>query len=493
MNKQLLWFLACATTFGSTACSDGATSKAAHVSTTDGVHAASANAGAASAVAGRPLSFQAQPGDTCRVTPEGAPSDPRTTDSIDADSDGVVRFYPPPPSSSWGAKLLFACGPRGGPLREHHVDENDASTFTPVPDSFASRGVTGKRPALASSQLGMSVQDLLKNGYPPRPDAVKTPDLYTKWLNIVTTPYDVISSTPITALGVKSSIQFDGPRILGNTPIPVPWTALVQDSAGFAGRTDNYPMGLAGNHYDIYVVDMYNIMPSCPRGQLCETSFWGGLGGYPTANVGLPLFTALLQSGIQFEAGWNSGVAFGGGALFIEYISSDVINNPAVNPQYVPIPAGQMMNVGDEIQAVGYPSNGYACQVSNPDAGNYACFDFYDLTQNWQTGLYLRGFPGGNSFVGSTAEFAAEWNDVPTVVGPAQNVGYFAQAMAGEAFDYNGNAHMASTGDPYILIEQPGVTGSDEINRITFSVPFGQQFADNDPQTWFYVDWVSNQ
>ncbi|HLK41239.1 MAG TPA: hypothetical protein VKU41_31020 [Polyangiaceae bacterium] len=461
---------------GALACSGRDSSKTENVRASGELHAASASQtgifrrddGSA-----RPISFQAQHGDTCQVSPQG-PNAASLTESMAADPDGVVRFFAPP-SSSWGTKLIFACGPENGPRHEYHVDLNDASTFAPVPDSFAGPGVIGTRAALTPDQLDMSTDELLKAGCPPRPDAVKTPDLYAKWKSVVTRPFDIISSAAITALGVQSGLRF-----FGNGPDP--WTALVQDTGGFGGSDMGFPVGAGGNNYELYVADMNNIPTSCPGGDVCETSFWGGIGGYPS-NIGNPTLTGLIQSGIQF------GTGAGNGTLFVEYIGTTP-NAPGNPPQYIMPPPGKTLAVNDEVQVLGYPANNFLCQGANP-SGIYGCFYFYDITQGWQTSA-IRAFPGGNAFVGSTVEFAGEWNFVPLANGGTTvNVTYFAQAMTGEGFDYNGNPHQVVSGDPYILIEQPGESDQ-EINHITFSVPFGQQFQDNQPQSTVWFDWESN-
>lgn len=313
----------------------------------------------------KPLSIHVQPFDGCQVWPEGASNDSTRAAFITADSTGVARFYPPP--SAWGSKLVFTCGPNGDPKSSHVVNLNDTSTFSQEPDSFAGPGVVGKRPALTSDQLSMSPADLLAGGYPPRPDSAKNPDGYAKWLQVVTRSFDIISSAGVADFGAKAA-SFDGRYGGAGINGPVPWTGLIQDTAGFTGVTDTnyqggFPLAASAANYSLYFVYMYNIPTSCPANYLCSTSFWGGLGGYPVNFFNSPFLTPLIQSGV-----WN-------GSLFYEYVNSNNLGPPS----WVTLGAGQTLAPCDEVLVEGWAASGPSCQESRN--GAYGCFAFWDLTR----------------------------------------------------------------------------------------------------------------
>jgi hypothetical protein len=194
----------------------------------------------------------------------------------------------------------------------------------------------------------------------------------------------------------------------------------------------------------------------------------------------------MIQSGL-YSNGNNTSL------FFVEYIGS---NNQG-SPVYINAPSGQTFALNDEIFVEGWPSSNSNYNGMN-SSGTYGCFWFYDVTRGWYMSGPGQSFPGGNSFVGATAEWVTElaYSGYPYIA--TSNVTYFVQAMSGVGYDSSLNGHTAPGGDPYIFVEQADFqsngtnTPHNEVNYVTFSVPYGQRYADNQPQPWVYFDFENN-
>ena len=498
MHRTTYWALGAAI-FGLSACSDGATRSVGTQaeSPAKGVVAATASADT-DTVSGlrdpaKALAIQANPFDGCVVTAEGTVAGPAHTEFVTADKDGLVRFYAPP--AAWGSKLRFSCSARGGTTIDQHVDLNDESTFARKSAVIEGSGVIGTRPPLTQEQLTtMTPQQLIAAGYPIRPDAAKDPVQYAKWLKIVTKRYDVIATVGVSALGSHAGTYqgtFNDNPDFGFSP---PWTGVVQDQAGFtnnnvpSGYTE--PLALGSQNYALYLVTMNYVNTQCPE-NACLTSFWGGIGGYPTNALNQIQTAPLIQSGIQITGVVDdNGQHSSGGQLFVEYVNVNDLGGE-LNPA---LPQGKNLAVGDEILAEGWSTSSAGCGGFD-NTGEFGCFVFWDTTQGWTTTTQIVGAPPGTPFVGATAEFVTEANEPPTAY-PNYNASYYVQAMQGFAFNASGAEFTVQGGDPYIMVNQLQGQGqffddTDQLNVVTFRVPFGQQFPDNDPQSTIYFEFVN--
>lgn len=250
-----------------------------------------ANAGAASAstdstwAAAIPMA----PWTQCRVSPDGASSDDIPTDVIQAGADGEARFSPPP--SSWGTKLILKCSLNGSPS-QYVVDLNDSSTFKRESGSDLDPRPNGMRPALTGDLSAPSQDELLQQGYPPRPDPATSPQEYAAWVAHVSNPATRFMPVSVTGLGVHGTGPYTYP--VGCAP----WTGFIQAATNFAGRgvcATNSPLNNSDLYYK-YAVDMiepeYN---GCIPGN-CATLIWAGLGGLVSTGVSS---NSLIQSGFK--------------------------------------------------------------------------------------------------------------------------------------------------------------------------------------------------
>jgi hypothetical protein len=167
-------------------------------------------------------------GTICTVTPEGVTGDPPHSDTIFAGHRGEARFYPP--ASDWGTRLAVTCKNNGSPSQQLVVDINDASTFKLETQAEHAPRKIRVRPALTGDLSTLSTNDLLRQGYPPRPDSTANPDMYRQWVPDVSHPMDVYEAVLTSRLGVRGTGIYEGNF---NTFQPAPWSAFVQSPAGF--------------------------------------------------------------------------------------------------------------------------------------------------------------------------------------------------------------------------------------------------------------------
>ena len=128
------------------------------------------------------LSVRTQPWAVCAISANNASTDPVHTATAVADGDGELRFFAPP--SDWGTRLTLQCSLGGTSQPTVLVDTSDSSTFTPKLQSDLEPELLGIRPALTGDLSSVSNDNLLRGGYPPRPDPVTAPQQYAKWASV---------------------------------------------------------------------------------------------------------------------------------------------------------------------------------------------------------------------------------------------------------------------------------------------------------------------
>jgi len=134
-----------------------------------------------------PASFTVPAGNTCALHPEGN-SDPAETLTVRSDADGVLRFLAARPNFPGSVEhLTLECTDDSGTESAYTVDLRSQLTFAPNPFDPVRAGLE-LRPALTGDPLLITAQELLDRGYGPRPDPIKNPDGYKRWLAAATVP-----------------------------------------------------------------------------------------------------------------------------------------------------------------------------------------------------------------------------------------------------------------------------------------------------------------
>lgn len=390
--------------------------------------------------------------------------------------------------------MAFDCT-TGAQVEHHRVDLNDESTF--VRDSFKRR-VIGTREALTADNLAISEDELVRRGYPARPDPAAAPDLYAKWVKR-------LDSVLVAVLGTTAGAVPNGSRYGGS----MNWTGLVQSVNGFTTRgmaspnnttyepiVPNANSASATSKYIFYEYSTQAPSPNCSGQSKCVSALWGGIGGYPEigSKENATLFDGILiQSGFHMY-GTNQV------SMFVEVVPYspkgiyDLYFGPDDDGDQID-PAQCTGNIclfspGDDFVIAGWSSAAQdGSSASSPF--NYACFVFDDITVGWTTTPAPFQTPvdlvGGQSLVytGTTAEWVVEQID-------AVNPDYQNEYIQGAAYDPGWGTHTAQT-DGYVFVDQNNNAAQHSVSTASFTsvsqLAAGQVIPDTSPQSTVWLYW----
>lgn len=289
-----------------------------------------------------------------------------------ADDTGVVHLWARP----GGDKFLLDCD-EGGTTVTHPFDLSVASTFEPLARTPAPPAPRYSRPPL-TDLTGLSQADLVKAGYPPRPDPERAAPLYEKWLEVVSA-----ATTFSAAKGIeRPDIHFDNIE-----PNPSSrWGGLALNNA---------------NTYYREAVTIFQI-PSFPGTQgFTEAAWWGGLDG----NFGTST-PDVVQDGVEL---WTLG-GVSGVYPWIEYFCSTAgaPGGSPCDPRF--ITGSVSAHPGDSFYLWAWvgDSSGTYNPGAGPTVNNYGWYYVYNQTQGQG---YLNSIHAPDAlFTGLTAEFIMEKN-----------------------------------------------------------------------------------
>jgi Peptidase A4 family len=168
----------------------------------------SVNAAAAAAIeTPRTLSIAAEPGSVCEISaPDGSNKGRPLT--VFADASGHVRLnVANAAAAAPGAALSATCRNPAG-LRKTSSLALDRAIIpperraTPRLAQLVARGTMGVLSPMRLDVAKAAAADLLKYGYPTRPDPVKSPKAYKLWLYAVTTPGVYVRAQPLRRPGI---------------------------------------------------------------------------------------------------------------------------------------------------------------------------------------------------------------------------------------------------------------------------------------------------
>jgi Peptidase A4 family len=191
---------------------------------------------------------------------------------INANGDGYFKVHVTPrQESDEGERIQIDCTTDGKvTIYPLHVLASDTPTADmPAPQTvMPPRSASKVLPALTDSESQLvSREELLARGYPPRPDAAASPDLYVKWLKAVSRPITVLPSHTVahTEISQHQSGVEEGPANATNTH----WS-------GFVARETN------GYYYGIQATwNVPEVVGGAGVGTKTYSGLWVGLDGYP--------------------------------------------------------------------------------------------------------------------------------------------------------------------------------------------------------------------
>jgi len=176
--------------------------------------------------------MQTLPKATCILHPEGD-ADPTHSFKTFADDQGTIRFNVAPDSASEvAAQFSVDCTAAGKSstfaleLRANGVPTVDMPA--PMPEIRTPQPTDVVRPALTKSKAAsMSDEELIKRGYPVRPNASEASDAYATWLKAVTQPSRFVNPrqvsrdevrhvSPVSASNYETSGNWSGFELRGS-------------------------------------------------------------------------------------------------------------------------------------------------------------------------------------------------------------------------------------------------------------------------------------
>jgi hypothetical protein len=320
-----------------------------------------------------PVVLQTEPDAACDLHPAGV-NDPAQTMRLYGNIEGYVQFHFTPKQDIQDAQLQLDCA-AAGVVTTHTLHLRIAEFPTPdmpAPDRVvpAPRG-SKIRPALtddAARQL--SDEDIIAQGYPPRPNASESPEAYAKWLVRVSRPMTILPPHSVSRSGISH--------------FPRNATAGPQFSNNWSGFEAQGPSGSYSAVYGSWRVPSVSADPSAP-GQLNRSVVWVGLDGdgdFPHD---------LVQAGTEQNVTQTTYGTYTDNYAWVELFPNETIQEVfGVYP-------------GNMISVVVYVGD----SKGNVDvSGDYAWFDIVDTDagREYKASAKL----GTTKFYGGTAEWIVE-------------------------------------------------------------------------------------
>jgi hypothetical protein len=321
------------------------------------------------------ISFSAAPNTQCSVAPAGS-SGTGQGFKVYADDGGTATFYMTPSKESSAVQLVATCSSGS----QQTIEIQPVAGAKPLVAHTASDAATNQRlghtlrPALTGDPMALSNQELVKRGYPLRPDPQRAPGAYASWLKAVSKPSTFIP---------PKTVNVEGPH---HGP------AKIADDAGSSYNWSGYLVqGSSSPFYAVAgtwnVQSVFGVEPGIPAYTPTYSSFWIGLDGWVN--------TDLAQDGTSEETYVDSnGNAYNSWFAWVQLLPQEQDEQPISN---FPI------NPYDEIYSMVAIGDAYA----NPNLyGGYSWFFLEDLTTNQST--FFATQINSGTFAGGTAEWIME-------------------------------------------------------------------------------------
>ena len=359
--------------------------------------------------------LQAEPDAACDLHAAGV-NDPSHTMRLYGNIEGYVRFHFTPNQDIQDAYLQIDCTTSAA-VTTHAVHLRIAETPTadmPTPESVIPAPKGSKvRPALTDEAARLlSDEEVIAQGYPPRPDSIESPDAYAAWLEHVSRPMTILPPHWVSRTDISHSTL----GVTEGTSANNIWSGFVA-----TGLKDSY--GSIDGSWRVPFVS------ADPSGQPCYSSVWVGLDGYGLSD--------LVQAGTEQDAQYI--YPFGTATNY--YLWTEVLPNQPTAVEIFGVNSSDLMYVNLWV--------GDSTGKINP-SGGYAWFSINDSTagQGFHSSTPLgKGF----GFKGSTAEWIVERPTISGSLPDFANYGAFGMVNAyvfppgGKAIAYSKVANVQVT------------------------------------------------
>jgi hypothetical protein len=252
-------------------------------------------------------------------------------------------------------------------------------------------------------------------GFPPRPDASKSPEAYARWSKVVSASKFRIA--PV----VKQTQNYHGPaRILG-----APAVNATNLSTNWSGAADYYSsgapfLGVSSFVYGEWVIPLAQQAFGTCTGGWEYSSQWVGLDGLNSSDV--------MQAGSEADAYCSGGTTSSDYYLWFEwYPNTETAIGLTINP-------------GDVVAV-------YVWYIGNNVAGAY----WLNYTTNQAAALSFSA-PAGTTYTGSSIDWIVE---APTVSGSPSSLANYTAVPWNNTFGYS-----STTGLIYEPSFAPGTNGN---------------------------------
>jgi hypothetical protein len=221
------------------------------------------------------VSVHTLPDATCTLRGEGQSPDVSGNLTIFADDEGVARLYlhhadPAIERTS----LALDCKDDAGRTVTHPIDITvDDAAVAQAPEPFVKVGKP-TLPLLDVDPLTLSHDEIVRRGYPPRPDANRAPERYAQWADMIARAPTVIQPHL-----VADPVGRHGPTSASGT---TNGTGSSQIWSGYVIQTPSTEAQLGEVFGELSIP---TVSSQAGADYFNYTSFWVGLDGYGTAGV----------------------------------------------------------------------------------------------------------------------------------------------------------------------------------------------------------------
>jgi hypothetical protein len=303
--------------------------------------------------------------------------------SVVADDNGIIHFDIT--LMQGGVKTVpVVCQAAGGTPVAYTLEVTGSSDVAAIaatraamaPLALSKPGVL--RPPLTGDPMSYSLGDLTAQGYGLRPDPMKHPARYAKWLQGVRQPTTLIANS-----FVEDSAS-------NGTNLNKHWN---DNPGGWSGAVDYNPG--AGANFNMAYADFH----------VPQVFAEGGFANYSTASTWAGIgYSLLWQTGVQEYTSTGIGFQIAGYTPWWQLAPNTHQND--INNFHV--------NNGDEIYAAAFICNPSSFELTVPsDPNAYLCAELDNLTQNeswlWASN-YNTKTNGWTTGYWSTGDVIQEWN-----------------------------------------------------------------------------------
>jgi putative hemolysin len=310
---------------------------------------------------------QAPAGAVCALHPEGSTLDGSIP--VGVEDDGVARFLAVRATAgSAVSHLTLDCTDLEGATSSYTVDLTSDATFASRPFDIERAGGVD-RPALSGDPMTYSSQELIEQGYGPRPDPTQSPSAYARWLAAASKPVHFARGAGTAAQAAASIKPMFKPKPMGiTTDYNTTWTgSMTSGYYGASPKLANLPASAGTGAYALteatFTVPAVTLGGDNLGNTAVHAAIWNGLMGDDIA---------LIQGGIQVGANATSA----GYIVFREYCCGD--STPGAGNDYTvpftPVPGHQIYsqqwycNASGEVDVNG----GYGCSYVEDETSGIA-------------------------------------------------------------------------------------------------------------------------